>query len=173
MVRLTDRPDMTLDVYRGRKTTIQPTKKSFGCISARVLMCNKYSYHVSWLTHCFGLYSPRGVICPMTVPVSENKVKFSSEKNKYFHPYQQMSRFESNDRICVLESDSGKQDISIPLNVLKKYLEQCSRKNVCIIPAQFIFICRRMNQLARLRAHIYIRSVAHGRQKLAAKNYAW
>ena len=24
MVRLTDRPDMTLDVYRGRKTTIQP-----------------------------------------------------------------------------------------------------------------------------------------------------
>ena len=25
MVRLTGRPDMTLDVYRGRKTTIQPT----------------------------------------------------------------------------------------------------------------------------------------------------
>ena len=25
VVRLTDRPDMTLDVYRGRKTTIQPT----------------------------------------------------------------------------------------------------------------------------------------------------
>ena len=27
VVRLTDRPDMTLDVYRGRKTTIQPTSK--------------------------------------------------------------------------------------------------------------------------------------------------
>ena len=26
VVRLSDRPDMTLDVYRGRKTTIQPTK---------------------------------------------------------------------------------------------------------------------------------------------------
>ena len=26
VVRLTDRPDMTLDVYRGRKTTIQPTR---------------------------------------------------------------------------------------------------------------------------------------------------
>ena len=26
MVRLTDRPDMTLDVYRGRKTNIQQTK---------------------------------------------------------------------------------------------------------------------------------------------------
>ena len=25
VVRLTDRPDMTLDVYRGRKTTIQHT----------------------------------------------------------------------------------------------------------------------------------------------------
>ena len=24
VIRLTDRPDMTLDVYRGRKTTIQP-----------------------------------------------------------------------------------------------------------------------------------------------------
>ena len=27
MVRLTDRPDMTSDVYRGRKTTIQPTNQ--------------------------------------------------------------------------------------------------------------------------------------------------
>ena len=27
MVRLTDRPDMTLDVYHGRKTTIQPTNQ--------------------------------------------------------------------------------------------------------------------------------------------------
>ena len=29
VVRLTDRPDMTLDVYRGRKTTIQPTNHNF------------------------------------------------------------------------------------------------------------------------------------------------
>ena len=28
VVRLTDRPDMTLDVYRGRKTTIQQQQKS-------------------------------------------------------------------------------------------------------------------------------------------------
>ena len=27
VVRLTDRPDMALDVYRGRKTTIQPTNQ--------------------------------------------------------------------------------------------------------------------------------------------------
>ena len=29
VVRLTDRPDMTLDVYCGRKTTIQPTISSY------------------------------------------------------------------------------------------------------------------------------------------------
>ena len=30
VVRLTDRPDMTLDVYRGRKTTIQFNKSANG-----------------------------------------------------------------------------------------------------------------------------------------------
>ena len=29
VVRLTDRPDMTLDVYRGRKTTMQQQKTTF------------------------------------------------------------------------------------------------------------------------------------------------
>ena len=29
MDRLTDRPDMTLDVYRGRKTTMQPDRTTF------------------------------------------------------------------------------------------------------------------------------------------------
>ena len=29
VVRLTDRPDMTLDVYRGRKTTMQQQKVEF------------------------------------------------------------------------------------------------------------------------------------------------
>ena len=29
MVRLTDRPDMTLDVYRGRKTTIQQLSRTY------------------------------------------------------------------------------------------------------------------------------------------------
>ena len=31
VVRLTDRPDMTLDVYRGRKTTIQQQQRFFCC----------------------------------------------------------------------------------------------------------------------------------------------
>ena len=36
MVRLTDRPDMTLDVYRGRKTTIQQQSlEDLGPISRR------------------------------------------------------------------------------------------------------------------------------------------
>ena len=29
MIRLTDRPDMTFDVYRGRKTTIQQRHNTF------------------------------------------------------------------------------------------------------------------------------------------------
>ena len=41
VVRLTDRPDMTLDVYRGRKTTIQQQQKSY---------CINY-YHFSSLFH--------------------------------------------------------------------------------------------------------------------------
>ena len=31
VVRLTDRPDMTLDVYRGRKTTIQQQQQVLDC----------------------------------------------------------------------------------------------------------------------------------------------
>ena len=31
MVRLTDRPDMTLDVYRGRKPTMQQQQQPTGC----------------------------------------------------------------------------------------------------------------------------------------------
>ena len=31
VVRLTDRPDMTFDVYRGRKTTMQMQKKDHVC----------------------------------------------------------------------------------------------------------------------------------------------
>ena len=44
MVRLTDRPDMTLDVYRGRKTTIQQQQQ----------------YKESWLVGCFGFDGPLG-----------------------------------------------------------------------------------------------------------------
>ena len=33
MVRLTDRPDMTLDVYRGRKTTMQQQQQHFSDFS--------------------------------------------------------------------------------------------------------------------------------------------
>ena len=33
VVRLTDRPDMTLDVYRGRKTTTQQQQKNYFIVS--------------------------------------------------------------------------------------------------------------------------------------------
>ena len=49
MVRLTDRPDMTFDVYRGRKTTIQHTVgqeptalavgAGWGCLDIFTLIC--------------------------------------------------------------------------------------------------------------------------------------
>ena len=47
MVRLTDRPDMTLDVYRGRKTTIQPTNNLIRALVKRVYLMiirNNFSY---------------------------------------------------------------------------------------------------------------------------------
>ena len=38
MVRLTDRPDMTLDVYRGRKTTIQYNNTCFKKRDSHLIM---------------------------------------------------------------------------------------------------------------------------------------
>ena len=48
MVRLTDRPDMTLDVYRGRKTTIQQQQQyiympTFICNNLYIIIC--YYFH--------------------------------------------------------------------------------------------------------------------------------
>ena len=44
VVRLTDRPDMTLDVYRGRKTTIQQQQqKTQAVIKIEGLMMPVYS----------------------------------------------------------------------------------------------------------------------------------
>ena len=39
VVRLTDRPDMTLDVYRGRKTTKQ--QQHIFCLSSRSFTCEE------------------------------------------------------------------------------------------------------------------------------------
>ena len=41
VVRLTDRPDMTLDVYRGRKTTIQQQQQQ-----QQIVMTAKFVIHV-------------------------------------------------------------------------------------------------------------------------------
>ena len=53
MVRLTDRPGMALDVYRGRKTTMQTN------ISRDLVNREKYLYS---LTHCI-LVDSSTVIC--------------------------------------------------------------------------------------------------------------
>ena len=43
VVRLTDRPDMILDIYRGRKTTIQPTKCTGGVAFYQRLEGSKFA----------------------------------------------------------------------------------------------------------------------------------
>ena len=50
VVRLTDRPDMTLDVYRGRKTTLQPNHLAVACdVYDGVFLCCPFSHEVSWM----------------------------------------------------------------------------------------------------------------------------
>ena len=45
VVRLTDRPDMTLDVYRGRKTTIQQSPSESGKLSVNPAV-NGYLFQI-------------------------------------------------------------------------------------------------------------------------------
>ena len=51
VVRLTDRPDMTLDVYRGRKTTIQQQQQ----ICSALLWLSKYNIAVPRMGIVFGV----------------------------------------------------------------------------------------------------------------------
>ena len=64
VVRLTDRPDMTLDVYRGLKTTIQPTKSTFSR-RAVVNYWRKYVHEVL-VNHLGGLSLPRKSVVRLT-----------------------------------------------------------------------------------------------------------
>ena len=50
VVRLTDRPHMTLDVYRGRKTTIQPTNQLYKCTNTKISKTDIYFVLYSVLT---------------------------------------------------------------------------------------------------------------------------
>ena len=48
VVRLTDRPDMTLDVYRGRKTTTQQQQQSSAAIVIGALRVKMFHFCASW-----------------------------------------------------------------------------------------------------------------------------
>ena len=50
VVRLTDRADMTLDVYRGRKTTIQPTNLTCTMLSSVDLAYYGVSRSKNWVS---------------------------------------------------------------------------------------------------------------------------
>ena len=45
VVRLTDRPDMTLDVYCGRKTTMQQQQQSLAGVRY-----NRYTLYFTWIS---------------------------------------------------------------------------------------------------------------------------
>ena len=55
MVRLTDRPDMTLDVNRGRKTTIQPQQLSKHSLAVKELL-DVFFHYFSASEKCTGLH---------------------------------------------------------------------------------------------------------------------
>ena len=61
VVRLTDRPDMTLDVYRGRKTTMQQQQKivcqdpRWLCPYAATVVQGSNSLYTGRLFHCYML----------------------------------------------------------------------------------------------------------------------
>ena len=66
VVRLTDRPDMTLDVYRGRKTTMQQCNN----VSMIVPFCAVFfSHEMSWMRPLTYLSQFRRVFLP-TLDVS-------------------------------------------------------------------------------------------------------
>ena len=48
VVRLTDRPDMPLDVYRGRKTTIQYNQPVSRSLSVGEILVNEQITQISW-----------------------------------------------------------------------------------------------------------------------------
>ena len=50
VVRLTDRPDMTLDVYRGRKTTIQSSRREMCTSSVSNVIYHKFSLGAAFYT---------------------------------------------------------------------------------------------------------------------------
>ena len=53
VVRLTDRPDMTLDVYRGRKTTMQQQQQQCKMLDAEeTLKCRSQAYNNLMRSKC-------------------------------------------------------------------------------------------------------------------------
>ena len=62
VVRLTDRPDMTLDVYRGRKTTIQSINVPNGKLI--IFRCLKIWVHYSLIILCLNTGTSKTINFP-------------------------------------------------------------------------------------------------------------
>ena len=50
VVRLTDRPDMTLDVYRGRETTIQQQQQQLPVCMPSIVKVDNVRHHYALIT---------------------------------------------------------------------------------------------------------------------------
>ena len=68
MVRLTDSPDMTLDVYHGRKTTLQQQQQPFRF--SPTSQPSKRKFHTQWIVLLF-LYIPK--LCENKALVRKNQ----------------------------------------------------------------------------------------------------
>ena len=81
VVRLTDRPDMTLDVYRGRKTTMQQQQKIWSFIHTGIQFClpiilNQVRYIIYKTKK--GRYASVPHWCPFTIvrPVTDTLASY-------------------------------------------------------------------------------------------------
>ena len=81
VVRLTDRPDMTLDVYRGRKTTIQQQQQQM--VALTLLHSERPTlYTILAFPSAVGLKYMNIHYC-----CCNSKLTLHNKKKKYFHKY--------------------------------------------------------------------------------------
>ena len=86
VVRLTDRPDMTLDVYRGRKTTMQ--KKTYIHIQNRYRKITRHGE-----THEYSLKMCNSGAVILCEPLVQLKVEKRAALERAMHTFQNLERW--------------------------------------------------------------------------------
>ena len=78
MVRLADRPDMTLDVYRGRKTTMQQQPP---CHNPKEVTQLQYKLQFSQKSAIFSELPAFAIFLPLYIPVANIQTEFIRPAN--------------------------------------------------------------------------------------------